>query len=181
MAQSEKAKMRPSVTKVRLASFRAWAILLLTAAAVLMLAPSASAQTTPLHITVQNLRFTSFSCTDPANPLLCDATVAAEVRSNLSTTPGSVDYTLIIDFSPGFDAPCNVVDETAVFTVDAGTITTHSYHQDCPATIRPGPRIDTTFTVTGGTGAFAGATGRGVELSAHAENAPVIYNGTIEF
>jgi hypothetical protein len=173
--------MGPSRAKVTRASFRACATLLLMAAAVLVLAPSASAQTTPLHITVQNLTFTSFSCTDPVNPFLCDVTATGDVNSNLSTTPGSVDYTLVIDFSPGFDAPCNVVDETALFTFDAGTITIRSNHQDCPATIRPGPRIDTTFTVTGATGSFAGATGSGAELSAHAEHAPVVYNGTIIF
>jgi hypothetical protein len=161
------------------ASSRALATLLLLAAAALVLAPSASARTTPLHITVHKLTFTSFSCTDPVNPFLCDVTATAEARSNLSTTPGTVDYTLVVDFSPGFDAPCNVVDETAVFTFEAGTITTHSHHQDCPATIRPGPRIDTDFTVTGGTGAFAGATGSGVELASHAESSSIVYNGTI--
>ena len=150
-------------------------------AVVVVLAPSASARTMPLHITVRNLTFTSFSCTDPVNPFLCDVTTTGDVNSNISTTPGSSDAMLVIDFSPGFDAPCNVVDETTVFTLDAGTITIHSHHQDCPATIRPGPRINTTFTVTGGTGAFTGATGDGVELSAHADRAPVIYNGRIVF
>jgi hypothetical protein len=119
--------------------------------------------------------FTSFSCTDPVNPFLCVTTATGEVHSNLSTTPGTVDYTLVIDWSPGFDAPCNVVDETGVFTFETGTITVHSHHQDCPATIRPGPRIVTDFQVTGGTGAFAGATGSGAE---HGQST-IIYNGTI--
>jgi hypothetical protein len=152
----------------------------LLAAAALLVAPSASARTAPLHITVQHLTFTSFACTEPSNPLLCDVTATAAVHSNLATTPGTVDYTLAIDFSPGFDAPCNVVDETATFSFAAGTLTTHSHHQDCPANILPGPRIHTTFTVTGGTGAYAGATGGGQEHAAHADEAPVIYNGTIE-
>jgi hypothetical protein len=131
---------------------RVVAILLVLGAIGIVLAPAASARAImPLHFTAQNLAFTSFDCPDPANPFLCNVTATAEVRSNLSTTPGAVDYTLGIDFSPGFDAPCNVVDETAVFTFDAGTITTHSHHQDCPATIRPGPRIDTGFVVTSGT------------------------------
>jgi hypothetical protein len=151
------------------------AIVALLAGLALSLAPAASARTTPLHITVHRLTFTSFTCPDPGNPFICDVTVTADVNSNLSTTPGTVDYTLVIDFSPSFDAPCNVVDETALFTFDAGTLTTQSHHQDCPATIRPGPRIVTDFTVTGGTGAFAGATGSGVELG------PPVYNGTISF
>ena len=56
-------------------------------------------------------------------------------NSNLSTTLGRAVASLVVDFSPGFDAPCNVVDETAVFAFDAGTITIHSFHKDCPATI----------------------------------------------
>jgi hypothetical protein len=62
----------------------------------------------PLHINTTEITFTSFSCTDPVNPFLCDVTATGEVRSNLSMTPGTVDYTLVVDFSPGFDAPCNV-------------------------------------------------------------------------
>jgi hypothetical protein len=45
--------------------------------------------------------------------------------------------------------------------------------------VRPGPRVDTTFTIAGGTGAFAGASGGGTERSSHAEQASVIYNGEI--
>jgi hypothetical protein len=146
-------------------------------ALLLLLAPAATAQEArPLHITVSpKFTFTSFSCTDPANPFLCNSTATGEVHSNLSTTPGTVDYALVVDFSPGFDAPCNVVDEMALFTFEAGTIAVHSHHRDCPATIRPGPRIVTDFQVTGGTGVFAGATGSGVE---HGQST-IIYNGTI--
>jgi hypothetical protein len=150
--------------------------LTVAAALLLLLAPAAAAQEArPLHINTTEVTFTSFSCTDPVNPFLCVTTATGEVRSNLSTTPGTVDYTLIIDWSPGFDAPCNVVDETAVFTFETGTITVHSHHQDCPATIRPGPRIVTDFQVTGGTGAFAGATGSGTERG----GTSITYNGTI--
>ena len=151
--------------------------LAVVAALLLLLAPAAAArEARPLHITVSpKFTFTSFSCTDPVNPFLCNSIATGEVHSNLSTTPGTVDYALVVDFSPGFDAPCNVVDETAVFTFEAGTITVHSHHQDCPATIRPGPRIVTDFQVTGGTGAFAGATGSGEE---HGQST-IIYNGTI--
>jgi hypothetical protein len=155
--------------------------LALTAAAalLLLLAPAAAArEARPLHINTTEIMFTSFSCTDPMNPFLCNSTATGEVRSNLSTTLGTVDYALLVDFSPGFDAPCNVVDETAVFTFETGTITVHSHRQDCPATILPGPRINTDFQVTGGTGAFAGATGSGVERAGQGSDA-ITYNGTI--
>jgi hypothetical protein len=154
---------------------------LLVALAVLVVASPASAATTPVHLTVRNLDFTSFLCSDPSNPFLCHATATGDVNSSLATTPGAVEYDLVIDFSPSFDAPCNVVDETAVFTFAAGTLTTTSHHRDCPATERPGPRVDTTFTIAGGTGAFAGASGGGTERSSHADRAPVIYDGQIHF
>jgi hypothetical protein len=149
--------------------------------AALVVASPASAATTPIHLTVRNLNFTSFSCSDPTNLFLCQVTVTGDVNSNLSTTPGTVEYDLVIDFSPGFDAPCNVVDETAVFTFADGTLTITSHHRDCLATVRPGPRVDTTFTIADGTGAFAGATGGGTERSSHAEQAPIIYNAMIGF
>jgi hypothetical protein len=132
----------------------------------------------PLHINTTEITFTSFSCTDPVNPFLCDVTATGEVRSNLSMTPGTVDYTLVVDFSPGFDAPCNVVDETAVFAFETGTITVHSHHQDCPATIRPGPRIVTDFQVTRHRRLCWGY-GQRRRARRGADPAPIIYNGTI--
>jgi hypothetical protein len=149
--------------------------------AVLVIASPASAAKTPLHLTVRNVNFTSFSCSDPSNPFLCDVTATGDVNSSLSTTPGTVEYDLVIDWSPSFDAPCNVVNETAEFTFAAGTLTTTSHHRDCPATVRPGPRVDTTLTIAGSTGAFAGASGGGTEHSSHADHAPVIYDGQIHF
>jgi hypothetical protein len=153
--------------------------LLFTLAALVFASP-APAATTPVHLTVRNLTFLSFSCPDLADPFLCQVTATGDVNSNLSTTPGTVEYDLAIDFSPGFDAPCNVVDETAVFTFAAGTLTISSHHRDCPATVRPGPRVDANFTITGATGAFAGASGSGTQRSSHAEQAPVVYTGTIQ-
>jgi hypothetical protein len=139
-------------------------------------AAPASARTMPLNIDARKLIVpTSFSCPDPVKPLLCNVGASGEITSNLAHGPGTVEYFLVIDFSPAFGAPCNVVDETAVFTFDTGTLTTHSYHQDCPATVRPGPRIQTQFTILGGTGAFAGATGGGTEIG------PPVYHGTIDF
>jgi hypothetical protein len=154
------------------------ATLLAAALVLVVLVPPASATTAPLHLTVRDLTFTSFACRAD-NPMVCDATATGVVNSNLATTTGTVDYTLVIDFSPGSD--CNIVDETALFTFDTGTLTIQSHHLDCPATVRPGPRIDAHFTITNGSRAFAGATGSGTERSAHADEAPVLYNGTIAY
>jgi hypothetical protein len=103
-------------------------------------------------------------------------TVVAKATSNLSTGTGSSQADLTVDFSPG--GSCNIVDEPGVFTFDNGTISTHSHHEDCATN---GLRIDMTFQVTGGTGAFAGASGGGHEFNAFPAPAPVIYNGTISF
>ena len=154
------------------ASCRVIGVMLASGVAALALAPSAPAQTAPLQLTVLYLDFTSYMCR-PDQPLVCDVTITGPVNSNLSTRQGRVDYSVVL-YWEGFEgSPCNTVDETTLFTFDAGTITIHSYHRDCPATIRPGPRIQTSFTVTGGTGAFAGATGSGIERSGRGDPAAV--------
>jgi hypothetical protein len=129
----------------------------------------------PVHLAVLKLQFTSFTCLNDACSL-AQSTVVGDATSNLSMGPGSFQAVLTIDFSPG--GTCNIVDEPGVFTFANGTILTHSHHEDCAI---HGLRIDTTFQVTGGTGAFAGATGGGHEFSAAAGPTPVIFNGTISF
>jgi hypothetical protein len=128
----------------------------------------ASAQTTPLQLKVLELNFTSYQCRAD-QPLVCDVTITGPVRSPLGH--GTADYTVVLTWEGFEGSPCNTVDETTVFTFDTGTITTHAVHRDCPATIRPGPRIMGTFTVVGGTGAFEGITGSGhqVNLVYHGE------------
>jgi hypothetical protein len=121
----------------------------------------ASAQTTPLQLRVLEFNFTSYECRED-QPLVCDVTITGPVRSNLGH--GTADYTVVLTHEVFEWSPCNTVDETVVFTFDTGTITTHSVHRDCPATIRPGPRITGTFTVVGGTGAFEGITGSGHQV-----------------
>ncbi len=121
----------------------------------------ASAQTTPLQLKVLELNFTSYQCR-PDQPLVCDVTITGPVISNLGH--GTADYTVVLTWEGFEGSPCNTVDETVVFTFDSGTITTHAVHRDCPATIRPGPRIMGTFTVVGGTGAFEGITGSGHQV-----------------
>jgi hypothetical protein len=123
----------------------------------------ASAQTTPLQLRVLELNFTSYACRAPEQPLVCDVTITGPVRSNLGH--GTAEYTVVLTHEGFEGSPCNTVDETVVFTFDAGTITTHAVHRDCPATIRPGPRIMGTFTVVGGTGAFEGITGSGRQVN----------------
>jgi hypothetical protein len=134
----------------------------------LMAVAPASAQTTPLQLKVLELNFTSYACR-PDQPLVCDVTITGPVISNLGH--GTADYTVVLTHEGFEGSPCNTVDETVLFTFDTGTITTHAVHRDCPATIRPGPRIKGTFTVVGGTGAFDGITGSGhqVNLVYHGE------------
>jgi hypothetical protein len=129
----------------------------------------------PLHLTAVKPQFTSFTCLNESCSL-AQVTVVGKATSNLSTGVGSFQSNLTIDFSPG--GTCNIADEPSVFTFDNGTISTHSHHEDCAT---QGLRIDTTFVVTGGTGAFAGASGGGQEFASAAASAPVIYNGTISF
>jgi hypothetical protein len=108
--------------------------------------------------------------------VVCDVVFTGPVLSNLSTTPGTLRANAVLTWEPFEGSPCNTVDETAVFTFATGTVTTHSVHRDCPATIRPGPRIHTDFSIIGGSGAFAGATGYGYEVSG---GGSLNYNGFI--
>jgi hypothetical protein len=137
----------------------------------------ASTGTRQLHLAVTNLQFTSFTCLN-VSCSLGQSTIIADASSNLATGKGSFQATIVVDFSPG--GTCNIVDEPGAFIFDEGTIFTHSHHEDCAT---DGLRIDRTFQVTGGTGAFAGATGGGREFSAVDASAvsPVIFNGTISY
>ena len=141
---------------------------------VLALAPPAAADTQPLHLGNPGTQFTSFTCLNDSCSL-GQATLAGNATSNLATGLGSFHATLIVDFSPG--GSCNIVDESTSFSFTQGTILTHSHHEDFAT---HGPRIDTSFQVTGGTGAFQGVTGGGEEFSA-AASPMVIWNGTITF
>jgi hypothetical protein len=133
----------------------------------------------PLTLTSVQPQFTSFTCLNDSCSL-AHVTVDGKGTSNLSTGAGSFHADLTVDFSPG--GTCNIVTEDVKFTFDNGTISVHSHHEDCAT---HGLRIDTTFQVTGGTGAFQGATGSGREFSAAGAPkgavTPVIYVGTISF
>ena len=129
----------------------------------------------PVHLAVLKLQFTSFTCLDDTCTH-AQSTIVGDASSNLSPGMGSFQATILIDFSPG--GTCNIVTEPGLFIFDNGTISTYSHHEDCAI---HGLRIDTTFQITGGTGAFAGASGSGHEFSAAANPTPVIFNGTISF
>jgi hypothetical protein len=121
-----------------------------------------SAETMPLQLKALKLNFTAYVCR-PADPLVCDVTITSPARGTFGH--GTVDYTVVLTWEGFENSPCNTVDETALWTFQDGTITTHAVHRDCPATIRPGPRIKGTFTVLGGTGALEGITGSGTQTN----------------
>lgn len=144
-------------------------------ACLLSAAPAAAnAQTRSLELNAIKPQFTSITCLN-GSCSLARVTDAGKATSNLGTGAGSTEATLIIDFSPG--GSCNIVDESRTFSFAEGTVLVHSHHEDCAT---HGLRVDTTFDVTGGTGAFQGASGSGRELSAAAEPG-FEYVGTISF
>ena len=153
------------------------ALLSMLGGAVTALPALAGTGTRPLHLVVTSLQFTSVTCVDPSCSVV-RSTIVADASSNLSTGKGSFQATITVDFSAG--GTCNIVDQPGAFIFDNGTIFTHSHHEDCAV---HGLRIDTAFQVTGGTGAFDGATGGGHEFSAVSASAvsPVIFNLTITF
>ena len=144
----------------------------------------ADAVTRQLLLKISNIQFGSFTCligSLDTSCLLASVPVVAPATSNLSVGTGTFQSTITIDFTPG--GTCNIVDEPGVFIFDNGMIFTHSHHEDCNI---HGLRIDTTFQVTGGAGAFSGATGSGREFgavsgSAQSAHNPVIWVGSISF
>ena len=102
------------------------------------------------------------------------------VTSNLAGK-GTFQLTTLFTFpANGCHAPS--ADESTTFTFDAGTISTHTA---IPASCAPAPPkgllINGSFVVTGGTGAFAGATGGGKEFSSIGNSSTLLYVGTITF
>jgi hypothetical protein len=132
-----------------------------------------------LHLANSGGDFTSFTCLNASCSLVHVTFDGNDAKSNLSAVRGTYHADLIVDFlgQPAPGGNCNIVDESAVFAFNNGTIFIHSHHEDCAI---HGLRIDTTFQVTGGTGAFAGASGSGREFGA-ADSPTLVYNGTISF
>jgi hypothetical protein len=143
------------------------------AASLLAVGPVAAGSQHGLHLTLPAWSFTSFTCLNP-DCTLGAATTDGTASSNVAGD-GLYHADLVVDFSPG--GTCNIVDETDTFTFAAGTFYAHSVHEDCRIT---GNRIDAEFTITGGTGAFAGASGGGKELGNNGHD-PIKFNGQIVF
>jgi hypothetical protein len=102
------------------------------------------------------------------------------VTSNLAGQ-GTSQITAILSF---FADGCGSADEVSTVTFAAGTISTHSpFPTTCGPVPPNGLKINGPFEVTGGTGAFAGATGGGQEFSSigNSNSLPIIYIGTITF
>jgi hypothetical protein len=142
-----------------------------------------------LHVTWSVKVAGDATCDDYQNPQVCTGVFTADVHSNLSRSAGTGVDSFVITAVNGSLDPCNRFNETTVFVFPEGTITVHSDHVDCPAWIRPfpagddpGSRIDTTFVIEGGTGAFEGATGSGTEHGfGGGRQGSIIYQGTIFF
>jgi len=123
-------------------------------------APAPTPTTAHLHVVIGDITFDQY---------------AQAVATSPSAGVGTLQSLLSVDDSdPGPNNDCNTVDETGTFTFAAGTITYRSWHRDCNF---GGPRIQTIFAITGGTGEWAGATGWGAER----DDAPdgFAYDGTI--
>ena len=139
--------------------------------------PAPTTTTKAFRVTIPDLQFTSYKCRNAGeNPCrgLADSSASGPVSADIAGV-GSADYAYVVDYSDaGPNGTCNTVDEKGTITFPTGTISTRSLHRDCNFT---GPRIQTLFVVTGGTGEFAGASGYGTEISGM-----VIYlTGTITY
>jgi hypothetical protein len=103
-------------------------------------------------------------------------TVTGTVTSNLAGQ-GTSQLTLIRTF---LDNGCHTGEEFTTFTFSAGTISTHTPTFETCGT-PTGLLFDVPFEITGGTGAFAGATGGGQEFTPSGGPSPIIYIGKITF
>ena len=128
--------------------------------------PTPTAAPTPvtahLHVVIDDIKFD-----DQGN----DTATATSPDLGAGTLRGL----LTVDRSdPGPNQDCNTVSEDSTFTFSSGTISYRSWHRDCNF---GGPRIQTIFAITGGTGDFDGATGWGTER----DDAPdgFAFDGTI--
>jgi hypothetical protein len=138
-------------------------------------AAPAAADSRGLHLVLGAWDFTSGTCLQFDNTGNClSASVQADgVADSNVAGHGTYHADLLVTIRPGTD--CNVVDEHDTFGFASGQLFIRSLHEDCRV---HGNRIFTTFEITGGTGALAGARGSGLEFGN--AGAPITYNGRLD-
>jgi hypothetical protein len=148
-------------------------------ALVSMLAAAAPAlgDTQTRNLTIHTLGVASETCLVPGPGYLCaDLKETSNVTSNLAGQ-GTWQLEVVRTFD---DNGCSAGVETTTFTFDDGTISTQTLLPTTCA-LSNGLLFNLPFDITGGTEAFAGATGGGKEFTPPAGKSPVQYIGTITF
>ena len=112
-------------------------------------------------------------CLDDACTML-QVTVTGTAKSNRAGA-GTFQLRLIRTF---LDNGCHSGEEFTTFTFGTGTISTHTPSFTTCGT-PTGLTFDQPFEITGGSGAFTGATGGGREFTAPGGRAPILWIGTV--
>jgi hypothetical protein len=129
------------------------------------------------NLTIHTVGLPSETCLVPGPGVLCaNLEETSIVTSNLAGN-GTWQLAVVRTFD---NNGCSTGVETTTFTFDAGTISTQTL---LPTACAPpkGLLFNLPFDITGGTEAFAGATGGGKEFTPPAGKSPVQYIGTITF
>jgi hypothetical protein len=147
----------------------------LVAVSVLTAAPApADAQTRNLTVhTVGAPQSVDVACLDESCTAI-QATLTGTATSNLA---GQGTFQLRV-IRTSLDDGCHNGEEFTTFTFATGTISTHTRELHACGT-PTGLALDQPFDITGGTGAFASATGGGREFTASGGLAPIMWIGTI--
>jgi hypothetical protein len=143
----------------------------------LVAAAPALGDTQTRNLTIHTLGVPSEMCVAGSDFFCTNLEETASVASNLA---GQGTWQLELVRTLPDTNGCFTGAETTTFTFDAGTISTQTL---IPMTCTPprGLLFNLPFNITGGTEAFAGATGGGKEFSPPAGKSPVLYIGTITF
>ncbi|MEX2556440.1 MAG: hypothetical protein WEB06_12530 [Actinomycetota bacterium] len=146
-------------------------VVLFLVAMFLCFALPAHADATAFHATYQG----TFTITFLTGPGLSDE-LSFHGSGSATPGPGTVDGYSTLRSSPGLDGICNrTVEDVVLLTLPDGALQLHNQARDCLDLLsKPGTvRIvgSGTWTVTGGTGAYAGAQGSGtVQVAAEVEH-----------
>ena len=147
----------------------------LVAMSLLAAAPDlADTQTRNLTVhTVGAPQSVDVACLDDSCTVI-QATVTGTATSNLAGQ-GTFQLRAI---RTSLEDGCHSGEEFTTFTFGTGTISAHTLELHACGT-PTGLTLDQHFEITGGTGAFAGATGGGREFTASGGLAPIMWIGTI--